>query len=129
VPKNVLLSSEAAGKAGRLSDVDLAVYFYPPDRQSVQFEEGSCCYPGENQIWGDLQRILKKEVELLVLNRVPATIAASAIRGLPLYITDWGLYLDFMEIITEIAEDFRDEIIRDYKERTGFEKRNSNQAY
>ena len=129
MPKNVLLSSEAAGKAGRLSDVDLAVYFYPPDRQSVQFEEGPCCYPGENQIWGDLQRILKKEVELLVLNRVPATIAASAIRGLPLYITDWGLYLDFMEIITEIAEDFRDEIIRDYKERTGFEKRNSNQAY
>ena len=44
---------------------------------------------------------------MLVLNRVSATVAASAIRGIPLAINDWGLYLDFMLFITSLAEDFR----------------------
>ena len=32
----------------------------------------------------EIERILKKEVELLVLNRVSSSVAASAIRGIPL---------------------------------------------
>jgi hypothetical protein len=53
---------------------------------------------------------------LLVLNRVPATVAASAIRGIPIVIKDWGLYLKFMEVVTEEAEDFMDFVIKDYME-------------
>ena len=71
----------------------------------------------------DLQRILKEEVELLVLNRVSASVAASAIRGIPLSTKDWGLYLDFMEVITDVAQDFTELVISDYKERTKFERR------
>jgi hypothetical protein len=117
-----LYGSQAKGSANKLSDVDIAVYFYPLERHPIEFEK-EVFYDGENEIWGDLQRLLKKEVELLVLNRVSASVAASAIRGVPLSIKDWGLYLDFMEVITDVAEDFTELIISDYKERTKFEER------
>ncbi len=117
-----LYGSQAKGNATRLSDVDIAVYFYPQERHPVEYEE-EVFYDSENEIWGDLQQLLKKEVELLVLNRAPATVTASAIRGIPLAINDWGLYIDFMEVITDVAEDFMEFIINDYKERTELEKR------
>ena len=117
-----LYGSQAKGHANRLSDVDIAVYFYPLERHPTEFEK-EVFYDGENEIWGDLQKLLRKEVELLVLNRVSANVAASAIRGVPLVIKEWGLYLDFMEVITDVAEDFTELIISDYKERTKLEKR------
>jgi hypothetical protein len=58
----------------------------------------------------------------LVLNRAAAIVAASAIRGMPLAINDWGLYLDFMLVITDVAIDFSELIINDYKERQALEK-------
>jgi predicted nucleotidyltransferase len=111
-----LYGSHAKGNATRLSDIDIAVYFYPKERHPIEYEE-EVFYDAENEIWTDLQRLLKKEIELLVLNRVSASVAASAIRGIPLAINDWGLYIDFMEIITDVAEDFMEFIINDYKER------------
>ena len=111
-----LYGSQAKGTATLLSDVDIAVYFYPPRRHPIEFEE-EVYYNGENEIWGDMERLLKKEVEMLVLNRVSATVASSAIRGIPLAINDYGLYLDFMLVITAVAEDFMDFVIRDYRER------------
>ncbi len=117
-----LYGSQAKGNATRLSDVDIAVYFYPQERHPVEYEE-EVFYDSENEIWGNLQQLLNKEVELLVLNRAPATVTASAIRGIPLAINDWGLYIDFMEVITDVAEDFMEFIINDYKERTELEKR------
>ena len=102
--------------ATKLSDVDIAVYFYPERKHPIEYEE-AVYYENEDAIWADMERLLKKEVELLVLNRVPATIAASALRGIPLAINDWGLYLDFMEVVTGEAEDFMDFMIRDYMEK------------
>ena len=110
-----LFGSYADGTATSLSDVDVAVYFYPKRRRPVEFEE-PIYYEGEDQIWADLDRLLKKEVELVVLNRVPATVSASAIRGIPIVINDWGLYLDFMEVVTSEAIDFREMLIRDFLE-------------
>jgi uncharacterized protein len=123
-----LYGSQANGNATRLSDVDIAVYFYPRERHPLEFER-EIFYETENQIWGDLQRLLKKEVELLVLNRVSASVAGSAIRGIPLVIKDWGLYIDFMEVITDAAEDFMNTVIGDFKDRTTLEKRDSSQTY
>jgi len=117
-----LYGSYAKKNATKLSDVDIAVYFYPQKRHPIEYEE-KVFYNGEDEIWGDLQRILKKEVELLVLNRISASVAASAIRGVPLVINDWGLYIDFMEVITDIGDDFTQLIINDYKERSTLEKR------
>ena len=117
-----LFGSQAKGRATKLSDVDIGVYFYPEKRRPVEYEE-EVFYEGEDEIWTYLERLLKKEVELLVLNRVAVTVAASAIRGIPLAINDWGLYLDFIEVVTKEAEDFMDLIINDYMERSALEKR------
>ena len=110
-----LFGSYADGTATSLSDVDVAVYFYPKRRRPVEFEE-EVYYEAEDGIWADLDGLLKKEVELVVLNRVPATVSASAIRGIPIVINDWGLYLDFMEVVTSEAMDFREMLIRDFLE-------------
>ena len=117
-----LYGSQARGTATKLSDIDIAVYFYPEKRHPIEYEE-EVFYKGEDDIWTDLERILKKEVELLVLNRVSATVSASAIRGMPLAINDWGLYLDFMETVSTEGEDFMDFIINDYMQREVLEKR------
>lgn len=116
-----LFGSQARGTATKLSDVDIAVYFYPEKRHPVEYEEEKY-YEAEDEIWADIEQIVKKEVELLVLNRVSSTVAASAIRGMPLAINDWSLYLDFMEVITAEADDFMDFVITDYKERTSLAK-------
>lgn len=108
-----LFGSQAEGLATSLSDVDIAVYFYPKRRKPIEYEE-PVFYEKENEIWGDLGRLLKREVELLVLNRVSASVAASAIRGIPLVINDWGLYLDFMDTVTREAEDFREMLFEDF---------------
>jgi predicted nucleotidyltransferase len=113
-----LFGSQANGLATGLSDVDIAVYFYPNNRRPIEFEE-PVYFEEESELWRDLERLLKKEVELLVLNRVPATIAASAIRGIPITIRDWGIYLDFIEVVTTEAIDFRYLLISDFKERYG----------
>ena len=110
-----LFGSYADGTATSLSDVDVAVYFYPKRRRPVEFEE-EVYYEGEDRIWADLDRLLGKEVELVVLNRAPATVSASAIRGIPIAMKDRGLYLDFMEVVTSEAMDFREMLIRDFLE-------------
>lgn len=117
-----LFGSQAKGKATKLSDIDIAVYFYPEKRRPIEYEE-EVFYEGEDKIWSDLERILRREVEMLVLNRVSSSIAASAIRGIPLAINDWGLYLDFMEVVTREAEDFREMLFKDFLERMEFARR------
>lgn len=113
-----LYGSYARGNFTSLSDVDIAVYFYPKQRHPIEFEEPDYYNDKENEIWGELESLLKKNVELLVLNRAPSIISASAIRGIPIVIKDYGLYLDFMLIITDLAEDFADFLISDYEERS-----------
>ncbi len=117
-----LFGSQARGTATKLSDIDIAVYFYPEKRRPIEYEE-EVFYKGEDEVCGGVEGILKKEVELLVLNRVSACVAASAIRGIPLAINDWGLYLDFMEVVTREAEDFREMVFEDFLERRQFERR------
>lgn len=117
-----MFGSQSQGKASRLSDVDVAVYFFPSIRHPIEFEE-KIYYNGEDQLWLDLEGMLGKEVDLIVLNRVAATVASSAIRGIPLVIKDWGLYLDFLLVVTDESESMMNYVIEDYL-RDQFEKRN-----
>ena len=117
-----LFGSQTGRNATKLSDVDIAVYFYPIQKNPIEFE-AEIYYDCENKIWSDVERILKKEVDLVVLNRVSASVAASAIKGVSLAINDWGLYLDFMEVVVAEAYDYLDFIINHYREREVFAKR------
>lgn len=95
-----------------ISDLRIAVYFFPQPRYPVEFQ-GASHYKTEKIIWADLEHLLGREVELLVLNRASAADAASALRGEPIVIGDWGLYMDFLEAISFEIEDFEGFVIRE----------------
>lgn len=101
-----LFGSWAKGYEGMESDVDIAVYF-KPKTNILEWQE-TVYYETENKIWLDIERIIGKEVDLLVLNRAPVTVADNAIRGIPLIIRDRNLYMDFLFRITSEASDFRE---------------------
>ena len=95
------------------SDWDIAVYFNPQKRY-LEWEEQDREYLTEDRMWSDCVEILKTDdVDLIVLNRIAASIAATAIQGIPLVIKDYDLWLKFMLIISQEAEDYR-EFVDDY---------------
>lgn len=107
-----LFGSYARALSHRESDVDIAVYFRPKS-DHLEWEEFDIEYDTEDEIWLDVERLLKRNVDLVVLNRARSCIANSAINGIPIIIKDRGLYLDFMLRVTTEAEDFR-ETVEDY---------------
>jgi predicted nucleotidyltransferase len=107
-----LFGSYARALSHRESDVDIAVYFRPKS-DHLEWEEFDIEYDTEDEIWLDIERLLKRNVDLVVLNRARSSIANSAINGIPIIIKDRGLYLDFMLRVTTEAEDFR-ETVEDY---------------
>ena len=107
-----LFGSWAKGSQRLGSDVDIAVYFWP-ESGVMEWENPDAHYESEGEIWSDLERMLKRNVGLLMLNRAAPTVAESASRGIPLVVKDRGLYLDFLVRITHEAIDFR-EWVEDY---------------
>jgi predicted nucleotidyltransferase len=85
-----LFGSVERGVASTESDVDVAVYLE---------DEGA-----EATLWTDIERLVGREVDLVVLNRAPALVCWSAIRGAPLLIRDRGFFLDYFLEISEEAE-------------------------
>ena len=89
------------------SDVDIAIYFNPRGR-ALEWEETDFYNDNERSIWLDIENIIEKEVDLLVLNRATPTIADTALRGIPVIIKNRNIYLDFLVRITSEAIDFRE---------------------
>lgn len=102
--KDVLLAflfgSAARGRLSAGSDVDIGVYF-----------DGGYTLDSVNNMWRDLEKLLERNVDLLVLNRDNPTMAWSAMRGIPLLIRDYSFYLEYMLQVSREAEDFQDFII------------------
>lgn len=90
-----LYGSYAKGKSSESSDIDVAVYLQ---------DEGSKI---EEKITHELEKILKKNVELLVLNRAKPLIGWMSIkRGVPIIIKDRRIWLDYFLEISWEGEDF-----------------------
>ena len=73
----ILFGSLSKGNIHRSSDVDIAVLFKDePSRHDVEW------------LYLELQRDLRREVDLVVLNEAPLRVKYSALKGEPLYVGD-----------------------------------------
>jgi len=111
-----LFGSAARGNLRKEGDVDVGIYFWP--EKGIEWENVKKRYEGENRIALDLERLLHKEVDLIVLNRAKAVLADEIVRkGQPLIIKCRGLFLDFLCIISDEAEYVREWLNVSSKER------------
>lgn len=101
-----LFGSWAKNQEGLESDLDIAIYFKNP-RNVLEWQADSY-YETENQVWAEIERIVGMEVDFIVLNRAPATVADLALKGVPIVIKDHNCYMDFLLRITSEAIDFRE---------------------
>jgi predicted nucleotidyltransferase len=102
-----LFGSWAKNQEGAESDMDIAVYF-KPKLNALEWQDADAYYETESKIWADIENIVEMEVDLLVLNRAHATVADSALRGIPIVIKDRNLHMNFFLRITSEAIDFRE---------------------
>lgn len=110
-----LFGSSVRGRIRKEGDVDIGVYFWP--EKDIEWEAFDKVYPGEARIGLDLERLLKKEVDLIVLNRARSILADEIVRkGKPIIIKDKGLFMDFLCIVSDEAEYVRDWLSTYYRE-------------
>jgi uncharacterized protein YutE (UPF0331/DUF86 family)/predicted nucleotidyltransferase len=108
-----VFGSRAKGKITLESDFDIAVYFKPKSGR-LEYED-NVFYEEETEIWNTLEKILKGKVDLVILNRIPATVAFPIVnKGAPIIIKDRRIYLDFLLAVSSLAIDFR-EFILDFR--------------
>lgn len=83
----LLFGSAAAGRAHTESDVDIAVYL-EDDEPDVSVERPRR-FPQDEPLLAALERLCGRAVDLIVLNRAPATVGGGALlTGTPLVIND-----------------------------------------
>ena len=100
-----LFGSWAKNQEGLESDLDVGVYFRPKT-ETLEWQSDSY-YESEKKVWMELEQIADREIDLLVLNRAPATVADAVLRGIPIVIKNQNLYMDYLLRITSEAIDFR----------------------
>lgn len=87
-----LFGSQMKGTMRTASDWDIGVYLADENRER------------EQHIWGDVEQLLQSEVDFVLLNRAPASIAWNIIRsGESLSIKDRSVYLTFMLQVSDEA--------------------------
>lgn len=102
-----LFGSRAKGFSIRESDLDIAVYFKPKS-ETIEIES-AVEYEKENEIWSGIERKTGIPVDLLVLNRAPATLVYTVFEeGIPIVVRDGRFYWRLYLTVSKEAEDFRD---------------------
>lgn len=91
-----LFGSAAAGREIPESDVDVAVWF---GREYTMKDI--------DKIWLEIESLIHRSIDLVVLNQARPTIAWAAMRGRKLIIRDYYLYLRKLLDFSREAEDFR----------------------
>lgn len=133
----VLFGSAASGRRTVESDVDIAVYLVEPAPTrgaggdtatpvrraptTPDVEDPERTFPNEDDIWAAVECIAGSSVDLVVLNRAPATVAAAALlTGTELAVNDRAIFTEYSLVVTSLAEeerDFADDFVR-IKERS-----------
>ncbi|MAG13472.1 MAG: hypothetical protein CMN78_02630 [Spirochaetales bacterium] len=99
-----LFGSAASGRLNRDSDVDVAIY---GDSGANIEVESDRVLDDEISIQIALERVTGRNVDLLVLNRAPATVCTSALlTGCKLLIRSKALYTRYFLAVTNVAIDF-----------------------
>jgi predicted nucleotidyltransferase len=102
-----LFGSIAKGTSHNESDIDVGVYFKPGSRE-LEYESNTE-YANEDTIWSQIENLTKKQTDMVVLNRAPATLFDGVFRtGVLLYDDGSGLRMRLFLAITDAAEEFRD---------------------
>ena len=100
----VLFGSAAAGRLRPDSDVDVAVYGASAGRLELEQERE---IDRETEIQIALERATQRNVELLVLNRAPATVCAAALTtGRIALVRDRAFYTRYLLAVTSVAAGF-----------------------
>ncbi|MFH1654237.1 MAG: nucleotidyltransferase domain-containing protein [Pseudomonadota bacterium] len=95
-----LFGSQAKQRASKLSDYDIAIW----TKKKLGIAK-------INRIWSELQNILQKDVDLILLNSAKPAVAWAALRGEKLLIRDFSLYLRLVLDVSREAEEMQDFII------------------
>ncbi|MGB9847045.1 MAG: type VII toxin-antitoxin system MntA family adenylyltransferase antitoxin [Desulfotomaculales bacterium] len=91
-----LFGSRSRGRNGPDSDFDFGVYFLPEyTRRDIY------------RMWNELEDLLGKQVDLVVLNETTPLLAWTALKGRRLFVRDANFYLRYMLSISREAEDFQ----------------------
>lgn len=102
-----LFGSIVRGETTAESDVDIAIYFKPIG-PALEWEEERV-YSDEDKIWGEVEKIIGRRTDLVILNRAPAGLASTIIReGQRIVVKDQNLYWRFLSAIIQVANDFRE---------------------
>lgn len=110
-----LFGSYAKGNARSNSDLDIAVFLKEPyTMETIQ------------KIWGQIESLSNKDVDLIILNTAPASLCWSAIRGIKLYIKDQRQYLEYMLDCSNEAEDFQEFIFDLWRLRQSYKEVDNN---
>lgn len=103
----VLFGSFARGESREWSDLDVAVYFYPPDG-GLELEDAAY-YAAEDRLWSDMEKSTGFEVDLIVMNRAPARLVYSVLcEGEVLAINNRNLYLRVLLSSGRLFEEYAD---------------------
>lgn len=109
----VLFGSAVTGRLRADSDLDVAIY---GDSGGLLEIETDREIEGEAEIQIDLERATNRNIDLLVLNRAPATVCAAALlTGLPVLVRDGALFRRYFLAVTDVASLFL-ETEREFRE-------------
>lgn len=101
----VLFGSLTQDRHGPLSDVDVAVYFYPHGSE-LEIEE-EVYYDGEDEIWAYIDHATGRETDLLVMNRASARLVYTVLsEGIVLQINDRALFLRVLLTTGRMFEEY-----------------------
>jgi len=101
-----LFGSMISGNTHSESDVDIGIYF-TPKTDELEYES-NMEYKNEDKIWLELERIIGKKTDLIVLNRTPSTLMYSVLQnGQKIFVRDENLLSRLYLSISLLAEDFR----------------------